>query len=147
MASVDTITGYKLPINTQLLPGQNSQKYDKTTTQTLPGQQVNEIQTQTKDLQIEMKSSIEQYREAFEEMSRRMRFDRNTLVNQNISLEFGVVQRPNQMYVRIEDYRTDALLKMLPPDFLLRARVVLQTMVSDQAYQKVIEGLFVNKTG
>ncbi len=110
-------------------------------TQTLPLQKV----IKTPDFDIDLQKFIQNLKEKFRQIENIPSFPRNLLVKLDVGLEFGVFVLPEQIFSKLVDDNNQTL-KISPPEFLLQHRVLMDRLIAEPAFERVIAGLIINRT-
>ncbi len=94
----------------------------------------------------DLQKFTEKLKQSFKELENMPSFPRNLLVKLDVGLEFGIFVLPEQLFSKLTDSDTRQTLKIQPPEFLLQHRVVVDRLIAEPAFQRVITGLLVNES-
>lgn len=109
-------------------------------------QQVTKPKINAPKIEVDLQKFAADLKEKFKELENMPSFPKNLLVKLDVGLEFGVFVLPEQLFSKLTESDTNQTLKVQPPEFLLQHRVLIQRLIAEPAFQKVIAGFLVNKS-
>lgn len=151
MATVNAVGGPKSnppPINVNAKPqGNQLKKVDlPQQTKNIDFPQPKAMGLKVPEIEGDVRKFTEKIRQSFKDLENMPSFPKNLLVKLDVGLEFGVFVLPEQLFSKLTDNDTNQALKVQPPEFLLQHRVLIDRLIAEPAFQKVVMGLLVNKS-
>lgn len=86
---------------------------------------------------VDLQKFKENLKNKFKELENIPSFPRNLLVKLDIGIEFGIFVIPEQLFSKLVDDNNQTL-KISPPEFLLRHRVLMERLIAQPAFDKLI---------
>lgn len=102
------------------------------------------ISQKAREVEVDFQKFRQNLRDKFKEIENIPSFPRNLLVKLDVGLEFGIFVLPEQIFSKLVDDNNNQTLKISPPEFLLQHRVLMNRLIAEPAFERVISGIFVN---
>jgi uncharacterized FlaG/YvyC family protein len=93
---------------------------------------------------VDLKKFADDLKSKFKQIENGPSFPKNLNVKLDIGLEFGVFVLPENFFVKFIDTKTNNTLKIQPPEQLLKHRVVIEKIIAEPSFEKVLERSKVN---